>query len=206
MRSRVLGAALRILALGILALTGCVDAGTVDPSADPSESPTISPTPSEEPIELVFTMPTDCVSFLPPERIAGFEADGLELLGGPGGKYGDDYFLEPTPEEKAGGITCIWGNEDSPESSITISVAPVNVGNRATIVNDLIAQGLNEVRLDDALTYGQLGDEVSAPGILNIVRNESWISVIEALGGNVRFDRATEIVDEVSARVYRPTS
>jgi hypothetical protein len=199
---RVFGAA-----LGLLALAGCAAWGpNGDPSHDPSESQSMSPTPSDNPVELVFILPTDCVSFLSPSRLAEFEAAGLELLGGPGSVYGKDYFLEPTPEEQAGGITCLWGDESIPESSITISVAPVNLGNRAAIVNDLIAQGLNEVRLDDALTYGQLGDEVSAPGILNVVRNESWISVIEALGGNDRFDRATEIVDEVAALVYRPAN
>ena len=192
-------------ALGILLLAGCAPSGPGGaPTEGPSESASPSPTPSEQPIELVFTLPTDCAAILSIERQAAFAAEGRELLGGPGGRYGEEYFLEPTPEENAGGISCVWGDESDPQSTIIISVAPVNAGNRAGIVGDLIAQGLNEVLLDDALTYGQIGDEASAPAILNVLRDESWISVIDALGGDAGFDRATELVDEVAAEVYDP--
>jgi hypothetical protein len=192
-------------AVGLLLLAGCAGPGPdASPTGGPSDSASPSPTPTEPPIELVFTMPTDCAAILPAGRQAAFAAEGRELLGGPGGRYEGDYFLEPTPEENVGGISCVWGDESDPQSTIIISVAPVNVGNRASIVGDLIAQGLNEVLLDDALTYGQIGDEASAPAILNVLRDDSWISVIDALGGDTRFDRATELVDEVAAEVYDP--
>lgn len=200
----VLAATLGAVA-GILLLAGCTPTGPgAAPTDPPSDSASPSPTPSEQPVETVFTMPTDCAEILTAERQAAFAAEGRELLGGPGGLFGDEYFLEPTPEENAGGISCVWGDEADPQSTIIISVAPVNLGNRATIVADLLAQGLNEVLLDDALTYGQIGDEAVAPAILNVLRDDSWISVIDALGGDARFDRATELVDEVAAKVYEP--
>jgi hypothetical protein len=43
---------------------------------------------------------------------------------------------------------------------------------------------------------------VSAPAELHVIRAESWISVIEAVGGEERFQQATELVDEVTGQVY----
>ncbi len=91
-----------------------------------------------------------------------------------------------------------------PESTVTVSVAPLTDGTRAGVVDNLIAQGLNEAVLDDGISYAQLGDENSAPAILNIVRDDSWISVIEALGGEAFFDEAVELASEVADQVYSP--
>lgn len=138
---------------------------------------------------------------LPQTRLDAFAHDKLVLLGGPGGLYGDTYLLEKTPEEQAGGITCIWGDEAVATSTITISVAPLSPATRAGIVANLVSQNLNEGQLPGAITYSQLGDEVSSPAVLNVLRNQSWISVIEALGGEVFFDEATTIQGEVAAQV-----
>lgn len=123
------------------------------------------------------------------------------LLGGPGGQYAH-YYADPTPEEQVGGISCIWGDEAVPESTVTVSAAPLNASTRSTVVDNLIAQGLNEAVLDDGISYAQLGDENSAPAVLNIIRDDSWISVIEALGGEAFFDEAVELAGEAATQVY----
>ena len=43
---------------------------------------------------------------------------------------------------------------------------------------------------------------MSAPAELHVIRTTSWVSVIEAVGGEDRFDHATELADEVTKRVY----
>ena len=146
-------------------------------------------------------MPEDCLSILPQARQDDFASQGLILLGGPGGQF-EQYYADPTPEEQAGGISCIWGDEDVPESTVTVSVAPLSDGTRGGVVDNLIAQGLNEAVLDDGISYAQLGDDNSAPAILNIVRDDSWVSVIEALGGEAFFDEAVELAGEVADQVY----
>ena len=69
-------------------------------------------------------------------------------------------------------------------------------------MSDLIELGLIESQIEGALTYSQIGDETSAQAILNVIRTDSWISVIEAVGGEDRFQQATELVDEVTQQVY----
>jgi hypothetical protein len=123
------------------------------------------------------------------------------LLGGPGGKY-EHYYADPTPEEQQGGISCIWGDEAVPESTVTVSAAPLDTSTRGLVVDNLIAQGLNEATLDDGISYAQLGDENSAPAVLNIIRDDSWISVIEALGGEAFFDEAVELAGDAAVQVY----
>lgn len=182
------------------------------PEPEPvAENPTPTPTPTveesaePEPEELVFSMPVDCTTILPQSRLDAFAGQSLELLGGPGSIYGDDYFFDPTPEQLAGGVSCVYAQDGVDRSSVLISVAPVSPSNRATIIGDLSAQGLNESTTDDgALTYGQLGDDEGlAPAIHNVVTTESWISVISALGGSAFYDEALVLADEVAAQVYR---
>ena len=194
--------ALAPIALAVAAfLAGCVG----DPAPAPTDTPIESATPTPEPTETAaprtFVMPDDCLGILPQERQDSFAAQNLSLLGGPGGKF-EHYYADPTPEEQAGGISCIWGDEDVPTSTITISVAPLTLDSRALVVDSLLAQGLNESVLDDGISYAQLGDENSVPAILNIVRNDSWVSIIEALGGEAFFDEAVELAGEVADQVY----
>ena len=193
------GAAATTIAL----LSGCAAGAPSVPA--PSDSPTSNatdPEPTDTPTAVPFAMPTDCGDLLPQARIDSFESQGLVLLGGPGGLYGEDYLLDPTPEEAAGGVTCIWGDELVPESTVTVSVAPLNTENRSGIVEELIGQGLNEAPLADAITYSRLGDEVSSPAIVNVLRNHSWISVIEALGGEAFLEEALTISDEVAQHLH----
>jgi hypothetical protein len=193
-----------VTAAAIVLLAACVPptaSGDETPSADPDPTPTATSTNPSTSVP-VFAQPRDCVDILTPETQAAFEADGLELLGGPGGTYGGEYFPEETAEEQVGGITCVWGDEDVLSTTVVISVAPVSSATRSGIVSDLIAQGLIESQIDGAITYAQIGDETSSQAMLNVIRSDSWISVIEAVGGEDRFQRATELVDEVTGLVY----
>jgi hypothetical protein len=191
------------LVAAALVLTACAGpSGTATDAPAASDSATPTETPTQAPANLKFTMPTDCKSMLPDSRIASFDQQHLDLLGGPGGKY-PNYYADPTPEEQAGGISCVWGDETVPESTIEISVAPLSSATRGGIIDNLVSQGLNEAKLDGGISYAQIGDETSAPAVLNVIRNDSWVSVLEALGGEAFFDEATQIEAEVAAQVYR---
>jgi hypothetical protein len=190
-----------------LALTAGLAGCAATPQAEPTESETSSPSPepteTETPAALTFGMPADCTGLLPDSRLQEFSAQGIELLGGPGGKY-PTYYADPTPEEQAGGISCIWGDEDAPETTVTLSVAPLSTDARGPIIDDLIAQGLNEAVVDGGISYAQIGDENSAPAVFNILRDDSWISVIQARGGETYFDLAVELAGEAAGQVYVP--
>jgi hypothetical protein len=201
MRARGLSLAVASLAALVL-LSGCAAPQSQTPGE--SESPSDStPTPEATPTEVAseFEMPSDCTAMLPQARVSSFTAQGMVLLGGPGGLYGEDYLLDPTPEEQAGGITCIWGDELIPESTVTVSVAPLTPETRSAIIDDLVGQGLIETVDDGAVAYVRLGDEVSSPAILNVLRSDSWISVIEALGGEAFLEEARSIAAEVAVEV-----
>jgi len=149
-------------------------------------------------------MPTKCADIVPASRVATFTEQKLVLLGGPGGRYENNYLADPTPEENAGGISCIWGFSDTEVSSITVSVAPVNPDSRGGIIDSLVAAGLNESQLDSASVYGKEGDTGYNPAVINSVLADSWISVITTVGGPAAYEDAKAIVAEVTASVYSP--
>lgn len=192
------------IALGML-LSGCAPqapaggtAASSEPSAEPSASETATATAE------VFGLPTACADILPESRLAQFDADGIVLLGGPDGLYGDDYLLDDSPEQRAGGITCIWGPPDTEISSVTISVAPLRADARADIVADLsVTQGLNESSGEGVTYYWKLGDTDGHPAILNALSADSWISVIQTIGGTDSYAEAETLAAEVHDLVYR---
>lgn len=194
------------LATGVLAtiLAGCAPAAAPpEPTHSPTASPTPTPSATTAATDLRFVLPEDCASAVPESRLAEFEDAGLILLGGPGGKHGEHYLADPTPEENAGGITCIWGDDETNASSITVSIAPLGT-TRPAIVQSLLDQGLNEA-IDGELTlYAQQGDEDVAPAVLNVLRTDSWISVIQTVGGTKAFDEAITVAEEVATVVYVP--
>lgn len=194
MRARTLPS---VLALAVVvAIAGCAEK---QPTAaeQPSASPSASPSPTAEAAPTSFTQPTTCATALPTARIARLEGDrGLVLLGGPDGRYGLEYALDPSPEERAGGITCIWGDGVTDVSAVTVSIAPVTPASRAPIVAQLIDQGLNETVEGDAVVYWQQGDTDEQPAIVNVVRDDSWISVIQTVGGPDAYDEALVLADE----------
>ncbi|MGB3910161.1 MAG: hypothetical protein WBL06_06795 [Pseudolysinimonas sp.] len=187
----------------VMLLAGCApQPAEGDDTPAPSTEPTTIETETPQPGRPEFAMPDDCVEIITAETAADFAAAGLDLLGGPGGVYGENYFDDPTPEERVGGITCVWGDEAVPASTVIASVAPITPSTHSDIVSALIESGLVESQVDGTLTYARIGDDVSAPAELHAIRTESWISVIEAVGGEDRFQHATELLDEVTGQVY----
>ena len=189
----------------IIGLAACAPVESEEPVAEPTTSeapePVVTPTAEPEPAPAVFTMPVDCTGILPPERVTALTEQDLALLGGPGSLYGDDYFFNATPEQLAGGISCVWAQEGVDLSSLLISVAPLSTATRGAIISELSAQGLNEVILEDgSLTYGVVGDEAGAPAQFNLLTDDSWMSVISAFGGDVFFDEAVVLTNEVLAQ------
>jgi len=188
----------------ITALAGCSadDGNDAEVPVDkPNPVVTETPEPTVEPT--VFTLPSTCAELLPASRAAAFESEGLVLLGGPGGRYGTDYLGEPSPEEGLGGITCIWGDSASEMSSISISVAPLAASSRAGIVEGFVQDGLNEGEIEGANTFGLQGDTELISAVYNVLRNDSWISVISTLGGPAAYEEAVVVADEVAATVYQ---
>ena len=197
-------AALALIAAAAFLLAGCASPTSV-PSAGPSDddSPVAEPTPRSTPTaaEAVFRMPTACAEVLPAARVAHLESLGMELLAGPDGKYGDTYFADPTPEQLAGGITCLWGEENVPENSVIVSVAPLDATTRGATIQALVEQGLNERVDGEDFVYERTGDDVAAPAIVNVIADDSWVSVIEGSGGQDHYEEAVAICDEVAEQV-----
>jgi hypothetical protein len=195
-----------LLALALLGLLlgGCSPESAPRITPTPSLSPDPEPTASAQPeVAEVFTMPTACHQILTADTLRVLETRGLVLLGGPDGVYGDDYLLEPSPEQEAGGITCIWGDPDTEISSVTISVAPLSAATRAEVVSSLaVEQGLNETIGETASYYWLLGDDEHAPAMLNVLTADSWISVIQTIGGDANYTEAENLAIEVHGRVY----
>jgi hypothetical protein len=187
----------------VLPLAGCSNDGDADVLTPPDKpTPVETPTATPSAADLTFTMPEECATVVPQARLDAFEASGLVLLGGPDGKYGDDYLADATPEQQAGGISCIWGFADSEVSSVTISIAPLSPATRPDIVDSFAAQGLNEDLVDGAATFGVQGDKQLNPAVYNVLRAESWISVIETIGGPDAYTEAVAIADEIHSQVY----
>lgn len=198
----LVGTAAIALVVGLSACAAEEEPVAEEPTPEPT--PTAVETTEPEPGPLTFTMPADCTTIMPQSRLDSFASQNLELLGGPGSVYGDDYFFDPTPEQMVGGISCVYAEDGLDLSSLLVSVAPLNASTRAGVVNDLAAQGLNEATTaDGAITYSQFGDESVAPAIYNIIRNDSWISVISAFGGQVFYNEAVSIADDVAGQVYQ---
>jgi hypothetical protein len=199
-------AAFGVAVVALVLLVGCApepagSEGSPEPGG-PSVEPTTTPTEEPRPTVREFRMPERCADILTPATADRFAAEGRDLLGGPDGLYGEEYFSEPTPEERLGGITCVWGDESDAASTVIVSVAPISAATRSGVVTQLISSGLIESQIEGAISYARIGDEVSALAELHVIRNDSWISVLEAVGGETRFQHATELVDEVTARVY----
>ena len=204
LRHRVLSGAAALVLVAGLSACAAEEEPLEEPEVVPTETSEPEPEPTTEPEPEVFTLPSDCSEIFPQERLDNFEGQNLVLRGGPGSTEGNDVFADPTPEQRVGGISCIWANPDGEIADLLISVAPLTPTTRASVVDDLNAQGLNESTLEDgAITYGLLGDEQGAPAIYNEVRADSWISVISAFGGQVFYDEAVIFVEEIRGEVYQ---
>jgi len=186
----------------LLALAGCSNAEpepTATPDAPvPVETPTSTPTPEPR----VFSLPDSCNAIFPQSRVDSWESEGIVLLGGPDGKYGNAYLNDKTPEERAGGISCIWGYEDSEVSSYTVSVAPLTQETRPDIVESFTEQGLNEATDVSGTVFAVQGDTTLNPAVFNRLLGQGWVSVIATIGGPESYAESVAIADEVTELVY----
>jgi hypothetical protein len=198
-------------ALVVVTLVGC--APTAAPTTAPTTSESASPTePTVEPTTPVvtetFTMPADCTEILPPANIAKFESDGIALLAGPGGKYGDELITDPTPETVAGGISCYFGVDNEDINALTVSylvsAVPLDETTRAAAIADLTEQGMlqsTDERGD--ISFGVLGGGAGqSTANYNIIAVDSWISVISSQGGEKAFLAAVKLADAVHVNTY----
>lgn len=153
-------------------------------------------------------MPADCTAIFPPAQMDKFAAEGVILLAGPGGKYGNELITEATPEMTAGGISCYFGidNEDPNllAVKVLVSAVPLDSTNRDSVIADLTAQGLLQATDERGdVTFGVLGvagGQTTAN--YNVVAADSWISVISADGGEKAYLAAVKLANVVHSANY----
>ena len=135
MGMRTLALVPAVLATGV-ALAACTETPAPDAVETGQATPAPSPTATQS-AERVFTLPADCTGLLTDDRQQAFAAEGIVLLGGPGGLH-PDYYADPTPEEQAGGISCIWGDEADPLTIVTVSAASAHIKQGVILGFDLV--------------------------------------------------------------------
>jgi hypothetical protein len=202
MRSSIPLAALTGSVVLLLALAGCSAAEPAPTTTPDAPAPVVTPTSTPTPEPRVFTQPDSCNAIFPQSRVDSWDAEGIVLLGGPDGKYGNAYLNDKTPEERAGGISCIWGYEDSEVSSYTVSVAPLTQETRADIVESFTQQGLNEATDASGTVFSVQGDTTLNPAVFNRLLGQGWISVLATIGGPEAYAESLAIADEVTNLVY----
>lgn len=191
-------------------LAGC--AAEIEPTAEPSPTAETTVEPTAEPTTPVatesFSLPDDCTGILPAKTIDKFAADGIILLAGPGGKYGNELITDPTPEMDIGGISCYFGvdNEDPNllRISVLVSAAPLDAASRDAVIADLTAQGLLEAQDERGdVSFGILGgSEGQTTANYNVIAADSWISVISAKGGEKAYLAAVDLTNAVHSATY----
>lgn len=180
------------------------------PSEEPSPSVTVEPTaePTTPVVTEAFSMPVDCTGILPAKTIKRFADDGVIVLAGPGGKYGNELITDPTPEMEIGGISCYFGidNEDPNQLKVTVlvSAASLDATTRSAVIDDLTKQGLLEATDERGdVTFGILGgSEGQTTANYNVIAVDSWISVISSDGGEQAYLSAVELANDVHSATY----
>lgn len=181
----------------LLALAGCAHDPTLDLSAvdEPTEE---SATATSEAAPVSFTQPSLCTEILPASAVASLAEDGIELTQGPGSSSIEPIFVDgETPEERAGGISCLFSIPSDDESGVYVllSVAPVDAAVRPEIIADFIDQGLSVGSAPDgAVTYWKWGDEIIVPAFHNSLYEDSWYSALLQPGGRAAYDRGVALV------------
>jgi hypothetical protein len=197
------------IAIVMLMLAGC--APMTIPTAGPNPTETTQPTidPTEIPVQTeFFSMPADCTGILPAAQVDAFAADGVVLLAGPGGKYGNELITDPTPEMIAGGISCYFGidNEDLTllRVKLLVSAVPLDATNRQAVIDDLSSQGLARAMNERGeVTFGILGvSEGQTTANYNVIASDSWISVLSSDGGEAAFLAIVSLANDVHTANY----
>jgi hypothetical protein len=165
---------------------------------------TVEETVEEEaPVELTYSRPSDCTALLNDAGAALLEAQGVELIAGPGSPSNDPIYVEgQTPEELVGGLSCLFAIPGEVDTGINIilGTALVDDAIRPTVIDDLLAQQLNVGQTaDGALTYWKWGDEVIVPAIHNSLYADSWHSALIQPGGRESYDLGVALVQEMRA-------
>ena len=163
---------------------------------------TVEETVEEEaPVELTYSRPSDCTALLNDTGAALLEAQGVELIAGPGSPSNDPIYVEgQTPEELVGGLSCLYAIPGEVDTGINIilGTALVDDAIRPTVIDDLLAQQLNVGQTaDGALTYWKWGDEVIVPAIHNSLYADSWYSALIQPGGRESYDLGVALVQEM---------
>ena len=163
---------------------------------------TVEETVEEEaPVELTYSRPSDCTALLNDTGAALLEAQGGELIAGPGSPSNDPIYVEgQTPEEPVGGLSCLFAIRGEVDTGINIilGTALVDDAIRPTGIDDLLAQQLNVGQTaDGALTYWKWGDEVIVPAIHNSLYADSWYSALIQPGGRESYDLGVALVQEM---------
>jgi hypothetical protein len=163
---------------------------------------TVEETVEEEaPVELTYSRPSDCTALLNDAGAALLEAQGVELIAGPGSPSNDPIYVEgQTPEELVGGLSCLYAipGEVDTDINIILGTALVDDAIRPTVIDDLLAQQLNVGQTaDGALTYWKWGDEVIVPAIHNSLYADSWYSALIQPGGRESYDLGVALVQEM---------
>ena len=163
---------------------------------------TVEETVEEEaPVELTYSRPSDCTALLNDAGAALLEAQGVELIAGPGSPSNDPSYVEgQTPEELVGGLSCLYAIPGEVDTGINIilGTALVDDAIRPTVIDDLLAQQLNVGQTaDGALTYWKWGDEVIVPAIHNSLYADSWYSALIQPGGRESYDLGVALVQEM---------
>ena len=183
----------------VFLLTAC---STASDTLVTEEVVTVEETVEEEaPVELTYSRPSDCSALLNDTGAALLEAQGVELIAGPGSPSNDPIYVEgQTPEELVGGLSCLFAIPGEVDTGINIILGPALVDDaiRPTVIDDLLAQQLNVGQTaDGALTYWKWGDEVIVPAIHNSLYADSWYSALIQPGGRESYDLGVALVQEM---------
>ena len=183
----------------VFLLTAC---STASDTLVTEEVVTVEETVEEEaPVELTYSRPSDCTALLNDTGAALLEAQGVELIAGPGSPSNDPIYVEgQTPEELVGGLSCLFAIPGEVDTGINIilGTALVDDAIRPTVIDDLLAQQLNVGQTaDGALTYWKWGDEVIVPAIHNSLYADSWYSALIQPGGRESYDLGVALVQEM---------
>ena len=187
------------VALLLMSVAGCAEAAELSLETDTSVVVEEPPPASEAPVALVFSPPTSCVNLLPEVFVAELAADCIELVRGPGSPSTEPIYTDgQTPEELAGGLSCLFGLPNDEESglSILLSAAPIDPAIRPKVIENLVTQKLNVGQTSDGtgLTYWICGDSETVSALHNELFQDAWYSELLQPGGRPTYDQGVALV------------
>ena len=118
---------------------------------------------------------------------------------GPGSPSTEPIYTDgQTPEELAGGLSCLFGLPNDEESglSILLSAAPIDPAIRPKVIENLVTQKLNVGQTSDGtgLTYWIWGDSETVSALHNELFQDAWYSALLQPGGRPAYDQGVALV------------